>query len=207
MANLVKAQRKYADSQATKLAEGTLVSDQETKQFQDKAETLAQQGLAAQQKSLTQTQAALAGGGPVASGAVAQGQKALGQAASGAAVKASGQAQTMASALREQRRGQALGVISEQADLQRQKRQRAQKIAMAGVEAAGTAVATLLGGPAAGATVGNIMGGFNDNVNGTPGAAPADAGQRQATADAQAEWQANKDAKFDEKVTDTIVFQ
>ena len=160
--NLVKFERKYAGAQAKKLAGGDLVSDDETRQFKDKAQGIAEQGLAAQQKALTRSQAAMAQGSPVAAGAMTAGGQALGTAAAGAAVQASGQAQDLSSALREQRKGQALTQISGQADLQRQKRARAVKVAMAGAEAAAQIIGTIAGGPAGGAAAGEGVGSFGD---------------------------------------------
>lgn len=145
-------QRKFAKQQMQKVMGGDLVSDTETRQFNEKASTIAEQGLAAQQSALTRTQAAMAGGSPVASGAMAQSSQALGQAAGAAAVKASGQAQDMASALREKRKGEALGLASEMAE----RNQQAAEYALRATEVAGSITGLI---PGLDGAVGAVTGG------------------------------------------------
>jgi hypothetical protein len=84
---------------------GELVSDAETKKFEDQARQSAGQALQAQQTAMNR-QAMAAGQGSVLAGAMQRGAQEHAQKAADAAVTASGQAQTYRDDLREKRRAQ-----------------------------------------------------------------------------------------------------
>jgi hypothetical protein len=109
MATIGKMRKKYVKGQFEKMAKGELVSDDEKAGWQRQMQSAAEQGLGAQQQALARTSQALAGGGPVAAGAIARGTQNLGAAGGDLAVKASGQANQLAAAVREKRAAQALG--------------------------------------------------------------------------------------------------
>ena len=109
MGKIGKMRRKYVKDQFQKMAEGNLVSDDEKAGWQQKAQTSAEQGLGAQQQALSRTSQALASGSPVAAGAITAGTQALGGTSADMAVKASGQANQLAAAVREKRKAQAMG--------------------------------------------------------------------------------------------------
>lgn len=109
MARIGKMRRQYVKDQFQKMAEGDLVSDVEKAGWQRQAQTAAEQGLGAQQQALSRTSQALASGSPVAAGAITSGTQQLGATAADMAVKASGQADQLAAAVREKRKAQAMG--------------------------------------------------------------------------------------------------
>lgn len=100
--------KQYTKDQFAKMASGNLVSDAERTGLNRNLQENAAQGLAAQQKALSRTQQALGTASPVQAGAITQGAQNLGKTASDMAVKASGQAETMAQALEEKRKAQVM---------------------------------------------------------------------------------------------------
>lgn len=109
MARIGKMRRQFVKSQFQKMMEGDLVSDQEKNAFQQQAQQSAEQGLGAQQAGLAQVSQSLSQGSPLAAGAMQGSAQKIGGLSADAAVKASGQANQLAAAVREKRAAQALG--------------------------------------------------------------------------------------------------
>ena len=114
MATIGKTMRKYTKDQMERLATGNTVSDRETQQFADKAREASQAGLQAQTSMLNRASAANRAGSPVLAGALKQGAKKVAGASADTAVKATGQGQQFAEALKEQRKGQILQMANTQ---------------------------------------------------------------------------------------------
>ena len=95
--------RRVKDRYKHMAAGGELVSDRETKQFEDRARAAAMQGIQAQQTAANRQAMA---GGPTLAGAQAAASKAAMDKAADAAVKASSEASTYRADLREKRRAQ-----------------------------------------------------------------------------------------------------
>jgi hypothetical protein len=142
--NLGGLQRKWAKQQTKKLMEGSLVSDQETRQAREQAHGVAEAGLQAQQAALARSQQQMAQGAPVQAGATADMQGKLAQASADAAVKASGQAQDFAASLQEKRKGQALAQGNELANRAMQKQAMWADFAARTAEAGAEALAALM---------------------------------------------------------------
>ncbi len=154
-------QRKYAKQQMKRLQEGGgMVSDAETRQAQEKVQGVAEAGLQAQQAALARSQQAMAQAAPVQSGAIAQTQGQLAKAAGEAAVRASGQARDMASALEEKRKGEALALSSEMVQRAAQRRKEWMSMVGTGVSAMGG----LLGIGGVG-QVANVVAGMTGNAS------------------------------------------
>jgi hypothetical protein len=147
MATSPGMQRKYAKQQMKKVLGGDLVSDRETRRFEQQAQEAAEQNIAQQQAQLGRMQQALGAGAPTQSGAIASAAGQTAAASGEAAVQARGQAQDLAAALTEKRRGEALGLASEMA----QRNQRIADYAMRGLEVAGQ-ITGLIGNPAGAAS-------------------------------------------------------
>ena len=95
-----RMRRKYTKDQMGKLMTGELVSDRETAMFDQQARDSAQSAVQAQQKLLNRAAAANKAGSPVVAGTMKSAAKGVAQQSADAAVKASGQAQQVSSALR-----------------------------------------------------------------------------------------------------------
>jgi len=114
VATIGKTMRKYSKDQMERLASGNTVSERETQQFADKAREAGQAGLQAQNTLLNRASAANRAGSPVLAGALKQGAKKVAGASADTAVKATGQGQQFAEALKEQRKGQILQMANTQ---------------------------------------------------------------------------------------------
>ncbi len=114
MSKANRMRRKYTKNQMGKLMSGNLVGENETKAFGDKARAAGQAGLQAQTSMLNRASAANRAGSPVLAGALKDTAKSVATQSADVAVKAVGQGQQFAEALKEQRKGQILGMANVQ---------------------------------------------------------------------------------------------
>ena len=119
------------------MSEGGLVNDAEQAGMKRNVQEVAQQGLGAQQQALARTSQALSTASPVAAGAITQGAQALGATAADMNVKASGQAATMAEAVRAKRAGAIMGANERQVQRSRENAQFMVESSLRAAEAVG----------------------------------------------------------------------
>jgi hypothetical protein len=138
-----RALRQHAKQNLEKAMEGGLVSDRETRQFEDQSRASADAAIRGQQAQMNEASLA-AGQGTVQQAnlqeAAAQGAEAAGS----AAVKASGQAQSYKEGATMSRKAAAITEAHAQRDEDTARRLRAQQIALGAVDVGGIAVMDLL---------------------------------------------------------------
>lgn len=114
MATMGKQMRRYSKAQFGKLMADNLVSDRETKAFDEQARQGAQAGLQAQTAVLNRAGAANKAGSPVVAGAIKDASSKIAKQSGDIAVKSSGQAQQFTQALKQQRAAQTLQLATAQ---------------------------------------------------------------------------------------------
>ncbi len=100
--------RRYIKQQFGKMQTGSLVSDQETQQFADKARETAQAATGAQTSMLNRAAAANTAGSPVVAGAIKDAAGQVAKSNINATVSASGQASQFREAIAQQRRAETM---------------------------------------------------------------------------------------------------